>query len=118
MTQLRWIVSRLWFKIPVMALSSIAAIALMFAWHYGIWSYGDYELYQYMREKCHPVWEDLHMGRIRAGADAEAVIARTNPTQVTRFPGGVLISYHQPEFVNLCMVAKNGKLVHASVLGC
>jgi hypothetical protein len=86
----------------------------------GVWR----ECFTYwaMSRECHPVWNDLYWGRIRAGDDVEEVIARTQPPVVERFDNFVALSYVDRKaglaFTGLQVFAKDGKLVSAGAWSC
>ncbi len=110
--------SRRWFQVPAALLLLLAGVTLACAWHYGIWSWRDLQVYRSMQRECHPVWEELHFGRIRAGQDVEEAIARTRPPVVERFGEFVLLSYQDPRegihVTGVTVVAKGGRLAAAS----
>lgn len=89
------------------------------AWYFRIWSWHEFKVYGYMSHECHPVWRDLHWGRIRAGDDVEDVIAMTNPVRVERYAEFVRLNYQQGlSFTGVTITAKNGRLASAWAWSC
>jgi hypothetical protein len=116
---MKWILSRRWFQIPAALVLLLAAGLLACAWYFRIWSWRDLQVYRMMSRECHPIWEDLHWGRISAGQDVEAVIAQTKPVRVERFGNYVMLGYQEGLcFTGITLVARDGKLVAASAWSC
>jgi hypothetical protein len=122
---LRRVVSKWWFWLGGV-LGLLGAVLLCFAIGYKVWGYDEWVVYQYMEAECHPVWRDLHFGRIRAGNDIETVIARTRPSKVRRDGAQVTLEYYlnyDPQvkalhFTGVTIDANEGQLVSASAGSC
>lgn len=72
-----------------------------------------------MRRECHPVWEDLHWGRVHSGQDVDEVIAATKPVRVERYGEFVRLSYHEAiSYTGVTIIAKNGRLAIATSWSC
>jgi hypothetical protein len=71
-----------------------------------------------MRRECHPVWRDLHTGRIKAGDDIEGVIWRTYPPHVEKFENVTMLSYPPAGFTVVSITAKDGRIVSACAASC
>ena len=112
-----------WFRRAVCVAMPVVGILLLAAWHSGIWSLRDWEIYQAMNRECPPVWRDLHDGRVYLGQPVEEVIAQTAPTRVEHFENFVLLEYQENRpgticFTNVAIVAKDGRLIDAQAGGC
>lgn len=89
------------------------------AWYFRIWSWHDFQVYGYMSHECHPVWRDLHWGRIRAGDDVDAVIATTNPARVEHYGDFTVLNYQEGFcFGGITLIAKNRRLMGAGAWSC
>ena len=63
----------------------LLAITLsLMCWHHGVWSWHDWQVYQLMSKECHPVSQELHVGRVYQGQAVEEVLATMNPERVGR----------------------------------
>jgi hypothetical protein len=72
-----------------------------------------------MSRECHPVWKDLHWGRIQPGQDVEEVIAATKPARVERYGEFVRLNYQEGlYFTGVTITAKNGRLASAVAWSC
>jgi len=93
---------------------------LAFCWHHGVWSWRDWEIYRCMEHECHPVWRDLHAGRIRVGDDVDQVIERTNPAWVEEFENVKILCYKGRglAFTGVTITAKDGRLMSAMAWSC
>src|SRR5262249_14300550 len=93
-------------------------------WSHRVWSLNAWRVYQAMENECHPVWQDYHFGRIRAGDAVEDVIARTAPTRIERKGRWVMLDYDKyPDvrglrFTGLGAVAYDGRMVYALAWSC
>lgn len=92
------------------------------AWYFRVWSWRDLLAYQGMSQECHPVWRELHWGRIRAGQDVEDVIAATKPVRVDRHGDFVWLNYQGGEglfdLTGVTVTAKSGRLATAAAWSC
>src|SRR5262245_37928720 len=89
----------------------VTAALLTFCWHHGVWSWRDWQILNAMEMECHPVWRDLHAGRIRAGDNVDQVIRRTNPAWVEEFEDVKILSYTEKgglAFTGVTITAKDG----------
>src|SRR5439155_9960267 len=64
-----------WTKLSAALVGLLVIAMLAAAWHYRIWNWHDLQVYRMMGRECHPVWKDLHWGRLHPGQDVEEVIA-------------------------------------------
>jgi hypothetical protein len=72
-----------------------------------------------MSRECHPVWQDLHWGRIHSGQNVEEVIASTKPVRVERYGAFVRLNYQNGLcFAGVTITAKNGRLASAAAGSC
>jgi hypothetical protein len=110
------------FKISVGLALVLAAALVACAGYFRVWNWHDLHVYREMSKECHPVWRDLHWGRIRAGQNVDDVIAATEPLQVTRYGEFVELEYQQAPggfaFTGVRIIAKNGRLAGASAGSC
>jgi hypothetical protein len=92
------------------------------AWYFRVWSWRDFQVYQMMSQESHPVWQDLHWGRIHAGQGVEKVIADSNPVRIERYGEFVQLSYQGGDgklhFTGVAITAKNGRLASAAAWSC
>src|ERR1700733_9063061 len=89
------------------------------AWYFRIWSWHDLQVYQMMDQECHPVWKDLHWGRVYSGQDVEEVIVATKPVRVERYGEFVQLSYQDGLcFTGITIMARRGRLACARAAGC
>jgi hypothetical protein len=89
------------------------------AWHFRIWGWHDLVVYTLMSRECHPVWQDLHWGRVHAGQDVEEVIAATKPVCVERYGRFVRLGYQEGlHFTGITILAKDGRLASAGAWSC
>lgn len=103
-----------WLRVSVGFTVAVLALTLAGAAYYRVWSWHDLRTYQVMSQECHPVWRELHRGRIRAGQDVEEVIADTQPLRVERYGEFVKLNYHELMSCTVVeIMAKNGRLVYA-----
>jgi hypothetical protein len=116
------VLSKRWFRVALLLLALTLTSTLICAWDFRIWSWRDLQVYRAMSHECHPVWKELHWGRVYVGQDVEEVIARTNPRRVTRCAEWVLLDYYNgPEglhFTVLWIIGRHGKLVSAVAASC
>ena len=101
----------------------VAGCLLLTCWHFGVWSWTDWQIYQEMSRECHPVWKDLYAGRIYQGQPVEEAIASCGPVRVERFENFVLLEVQESGREGLCftgitIIAKDGRLVHAGAWSC
>jgi hypothetical protein len=112
--------SKTWFRLSVRFVLLLLVTLLGFAWYFKIWSWRDWEIIQAMSAECHPVWRDLHWGRVQAGQNVDEVIAATKPVRVERYGDFVELIY-QPgglNFTGVNITAKKGRLVNAGAWSC
>ncbi len=108
----RWFVMSAGLVLCVLALLAVA-------WHFRIWSWRDLRVYQGMSQECHPVWRELHWGRIHSGQDVEEVVAITKPVRVDRYGDFVELSYQQGIcFTGVTIMARRGRLTSAAAWSC
>ena len=113
------IFSKRWFKLPAVLLVALLAVTLGCASYFRVWSWRDLRAYQGMSQECHPVWRELHWGRIHTGQDVERVIADTQPARVERYGEFVRLNYQQGlSFTGVTITAKNGRLATAAAGSC
>ena len=110
---MRRLLANRWCKFSAGLMLVVLAVGTACAWHLRIWSSHDLLVYSEMSRECHPVWRDLHAGRIRAGQNVEEVIAVTKPGRVARYGKFVELS-----FTGVTLVAKDGHLANASAGSC
>jgi hypothetical protein len=110
--------SRPWFRLGAGAALLIGG-GFLLCWYFGIWSVHDWMVYQAMSHECHPVWKDLHAGRIHQGQSVEEVIAQTHPVRVDRLDHFVVLDYQEGfSFTGITVVARDGRLVDAEAWSC
>jgi hypothetical protein len=111
--------AKLWFRV-FGGLALALLVALIFcAWYFRVWSWRDLQVFQMMSRECHPVWRDLHWGRIYAGQDVEDVITSTNPVRVERYGEFVQLNYQRGLcFTGVTITARNGRLAGATAWSC
>jgi hypothetical protein len=113
------LLSNRWFKFLAGLILLPTAALLSCAWYYKVWSWYDLQVYRMMSHECHPVWKDLHRGRVHAGQDVEDTIADTKPVRVERYGEFVRLSYQEAlSFSGVAITAKDGRLVHAIAWSC
>ncbi len=111
--------SHRWVRITAGAAVLLLGSLVFVCWHYHIWSLRDLLVYQAMSRECHPVWKELHAGRVYEGQPVEEVIARTQPVRVERFENCVLLEYQEGLcFTGVTVVARDGRLVSAQAWSC
>jgi hypothetical protein len=116
---MRWLFSRRWFKIAAALLVLLAAALLGCASYFRVLTWRDVKVYRAMSRECHPVWQDLHWGRIQPGQAVETVIAQTKPLRVHRFTNFTELSYQEGlSFTGVTIIARDGKLVAAAAWSC
>jgi hypothetical protein len=111
--------SKRWFKLSAgFVLLAIIALTAC-AWYFRIWSWRDLQVYRMMSRECHPVWQNLHWGRVHMGQNVEEVIVATKPVRVERYGAFVLLSYQEGLcFTGVTITAKNGRLACATAWSC
>ncbi len=87
-------------------------------WCHGAWTWSQWRVYLAMADKCHPVWRDFQLRRIRAGDPVDEVILRTNPVSVEHIGRWTILKYHEhPDdglcFTGLTAAAYDGRMVAA-----
>jgi hypothetical protein len=108
-----------WFKLSAGLVAALFAVTLACASYFRVWSWRDLLAYHGMTRECHPVWRELHWGRIRAGQDVEQVIAETRPARVERYGEFVRLNYQQGlSFTGVSITAKNGRVASAAAGSC
>lgn len=112
-------------RLRILAACTLAMLLplLACAWYFRIWSWHDFKVYTAMRAECHPVWRELHFGRIHAGQNVEEIITTTNPIRIDRFGDFVELYYHggQPNtvsFTQVSILAHHGRLASAQAHSC
>lgn len=113
------LLSKRWFTVPAgLVLIVLVALAVC-AFEFRIYSWRDLQIYRMMSHECHPVWRDLHWGRIHSGHDVEEVIAATKPVRVERYGEFVKLSYQEGLcFTGVTIGAKNGRVASAAAWSC
>jgi hypothetical protein len=113
---MKWVWKRWWCWLALSAVGGGLAL-LAFCWTHRVWSLNEWRVYQAMDAHCHPVWRELHFGRIRAGDPVDEVIAGTKPIRVKRAGGWVVLSYQEYPgglcFTGVTVAAYEGRLVCA-----
>jgi hypothetical protein len=118
------LLSTRWFKVSAGLVFVLLLALVASAWYFRIWSWRDLQVYKMMSRECHPVWKDLHFGRIYSGQDVEEIIAATKPQRVDRCGGFVILSYQKSIsgegicFTGVTITAKNGRLACACAWSC
>jgi hypothetical protein len=113
-----------WVRRSLGTLLALTLAPLAVAAYCGVWSKDDFKAFVGMCTECHPVWRDLHWGRIRAGQDVEEVIAKTRPTKLERYGDFVDLHYFTTDrtdvlhFTGVRILARNGRLAGASAWSC
>lgn len=93
--------------------------AVAWCYHYRVYSWDGWEVYQAMSSECHPAWEEFNFRRVNAGDSVEDVIAATNPVKVTRADRWVVLSYQgSGHFTGMMAAAYDGKMVFAYARSC
>ena len=124
---MRRLLKNKWFKRVGASLLASLALCAGVAWYFGVWSWRDAEIYREMSKECHPIWNDLHSGRIRAGQDVEELITATRPSRVERYGEFVRLNYYKnfdPSergvfgFTGVSITARSGKLVSGAAASC
>ena len=99
-------------------------VAVAACWWHNTWGVDAVRVYVAMGRECHPVWRDYHFGRVAAGEDVEAVIARTTPSKVVRKGRYTFLSYRDADepgaihFTGISATAHDGKMVCAAAWSC
>ena len=75
-----------------------------------------------MSRECHPVWKELHAGRLYQGQPVEEVIVKTHPIRVERHAEFVCLDYQKGQ-QGLCLTgvtifAKDGRLLSGQAWSC
>jgi hypothetical protein len=112
-----------WLKLSVGLFCCLLISVLSTAWYFRIWSWRDFEIYEMMSRECHPVWKDLHWGRVYSGQDVDEAIAATKPLRVQRYGEWAVLEYQDGGPNGLCMTgititAKKGHLACAWAWSC
>jgi hypothetical protein len=117
---MKHLLARRWVKAGAGILLLALFALLATTWHFRVWSWGDFQIYQSMSRECHPVWKDLHWGRIYPGQDIEEVIASTKPVRVGRYGQFVCLDYQEGGlcFTGVTIMGKNGRAASASAWSC
>ncbi len=116
---MRLLLSRRWVKFSAGVVLCLLICLLALAWYFRIWSWRDLQIYEMMSQECHPVWKDLHWGRVRAGQDVEEVISLTKPLSIHRYGEWVQLDYQQGLcFTGITIVATKGCLASAGAWSC
>lgn len=102
--------------LSVLATTAVVGL-LVLCWQYGIWSWHDWQIYQAMSNECHPVWRDLHAGRIKAGDDVEGLIWRTHPNRIREFEDVKILTYGGG-FTGVTIASKGGHVMNAQAWSC
>jgi hypothetical protein len=111
--------SKRWVKLSAGFVLLLLVALTSCAWYFRIWSWHDLQVYRMMSQECHPVWRELHWGRIHQGQDVEDVIATTNPVRVERYGEFVRLNYQDYlYFTGVTITAKNGRLACATAWSC
>jgi len=116
--------SKRWLCIFLGVMASFAGLGLLACWQWRIWSPQDFREYQEVCE--YPIGRELWFGHIAPGQSMEKIKEIAPPhrthqfgpfTELTYYPGGPPQPRGLP-FSSLCVIAKEGKLVHASAGSC
>jgi hypothetical protein len=116
--------SKRWLCIFLGVMASLAGLALLACWHWRIWSLQDFRAYQEVSE--YPIGRDLWLGYIAPGQSMEKIKEIAPPhrthrfgpfTELTYYPGGPPQPGGLP-FSSLLVIARDGKLVHATAASC
>jgi hypothetical protein len=99
-------------------------MALFACWRFRVWSYQDYRTFCEVRR--YPIGEELWFGQIQPGQDAERFAAEQPPHQSLRVGRYRWMKYYtswplSPGWIHLesmTVIAKDGRLAHASAGGC
>jgi hypothetical protein len=121
LTALTSLSSNRWVRLTGCVALGLLGAALACAWHFHIWSWRDYEIYHAMSVECHPVWRDLHWGRVTLGQDVEEAIGATKPLRVERYGKFVSLGYEGGRglpFTRVGIIAKDGKLAYGFAGSC
>lgn len=113
-----------WFKAVTVVLAIFCLSALFGCWHFRIWSYKDYQVYEEVRQ--YPIGEDLWLGRIKAGQDLEAFTNQHPPHNTRRLDRFTQMHYYAVwptppgslQMESLSVIAEDGRLVQAVAAGC
>jgi hypothetical protein len=87
------LLAKRWLQVSTGLVLVLLIAVLSCAWYFRVWSWRDLQVYQMMSRECHPVWQELHWGRLHAGQDVEEVIAATKPVRVERHGEFVQLDY-------------------------
>jgi hypothetical protein len=97
----------------------LAVLAVAICSFFGIKRARDLKAYAGMALECHPVWQDLAVGRVYKGQQVNEVIETTQPVYVIRHGRFVEIGYQEPfAFTVIQIVAMDGKVVQACAASC
>jgi hypothetical protein len=111
--------SNRWFKRVGGLVLFVLVGVISCAWYFRVWSWRDLQIYQAMSSECHPVWRDLHWGRIHSGQDVEEIIEGTNPVRVERYGAFVRLNYQKGLcFTGVTITSKDGRVASAAAWSC
>ncbi len=111
-----------WFWVLAGLLALVCFAALLACWRFRVWSHEDFRVYQEV--STYPIGEDLWYGRIQSGQDLKAFTAEHPPQRMRRLGSFVILSYYAVwpsdgiQMESMSVIAKNGRIVHASGAGC
>src|SRR5438128_173578 len=99
-------------------------VALFACWWFHVWSYQDYRTFREVNR--YPIGQELWLGRIAVGQDAETFTTEHPPHRSQQFGRYLWLKYYTlwPVADNVIhvesrtVIAKDGRLAHASAGGC
>ncbi|MEM7234552.1 MAG: hypothetical protein AAF517_20405 [Planctomycetota bacterium] len=107
------------FRIIVAGATLIVLLLLSTASYLRVWSYEDLVVLSGMSSECHPVWKDLHWGRVQAGQSSADLIAHHEPIRIERSRELEWLIYANPgDFTSVVVLAKRQALIAASATSC
>lgn len=72
-----------------------------------------------MSRECHPVWRDLHWGRIRAAQSVDEVVLIARPKRTSRYGAFEELDYQEAGcYTGVTIRAKDGRVAHAAAWSC
>jgi hypothetical protein len=105
-------------RIPAVVIAAAVFAALFVAWQVHTRLSHDRQIVYFMSRECHPVWKDLHSGRIHAGQSVDEVINLTKPIRVEHFENYDLLHYQDASFTGVAVIARDGRLIAAEAWSC
>lgn len=110
---------RRWFRVLRISIILLTVVGFAAATYFRVWSRHDYQIVRAMSRECHPIWKDLHWGRIRPGQDVAKLVAGSAPVRIERFGEFEWLRYNSiGDFTGVLIIARNGRIVGAAAGSC